>query len=588
MSQPIISKVLRPADLTPNLMDYTSLRARFSWEAARASFAGLPQNRGLNMAYEAVDRHVMEGSGHRVALRWLSKAGQVRDYTYAELQALSNRFANVLHALGLAKGDRVCTLSGRIPVFYITALGTLKSGGAFCPLFAAYGPEPIKTRLEKAKARVLVTTQALYERKVAPLLDSLPMLRHVIVVRESAGGSLPAGTHDFDDLLQKASDQFTISATNANDRALVHFTSGTTGTPKGAIHGHGAVIAHHTTAKLALDLHPEDVFWCTADPGWITGTVYGIFAPLTVGATVLVDEADFDWERWCRVLHEQRVGVWYTTPTAARFMQRLGIAYIRQHRIHNLRFLATVGEPLHPETVYWSQEAFGRPFHDNWWQTETGTIMIANFAALDIKPGSMGNPVPGIEAAIVRRVAENAVECLQAPGQVGELAFRGGWPSMFQGYLDDDARFRRCFAAGWYLSGDLARRDEDGYFWFVGRSDEVIKTSGHLIGPVEVETTLMAHPAVAETAVIGVPDPVALEVVKAFVVPNAGYDPDQALRRELLAYGRKCLGPGVAPKIIEFRQDLPKTSSGKILRRQLKAETGLTSQKEQAVPDEHA
>lgn len=588
MSQPSISKVLRPADLTPNLIDYTSLRARFSWETARAELAGLPQNRGLNMAYEAVDRHVMESSGHRVALRWLSRAGQVRDYTYAELQTLSNRFANVLHTLGLAKGDRVCTLSGRIPALYITALGTLKSGAAFCPLFAAYGPEPLITRLGKAKARVLITTQAIYERKVAPLLDSLPSLRHVMVVRDGAGGSVPEGTDDFDDLLQRASDQFTITATDANDLALVHFTSGTTGTPKGAIHGHGAVIAQHATAKLALDLHPGDVFWCTADPGWITGTVYGIFAPLTVGATLLVDEADFDWERWCRVLCEQRVTVWYTTPTAARLMQRLGTAHIRRHRIQDLRFLATVGEPLHPETVFWSQEAFGRPFHDNWWQTETGAIMIANFAALDIKPGSMGKPMPGIDAAIVRHGADSAIECLPTPGHVGELAVRVGWPSMFQGYLDDEARFRRCFAAGWYLSGDLARRDEDGYFWFVGRSDEVIKTSGHLIGPVEVETTLMAHPAVAETAVIGVPDPVALEAVKAFVVPNAGYHPDQTLRRELLAYGRKRLGPGVAPKIIEFRQDLPKTNSGKILRRQLKAETGLSAPGEQAVPDEHA
>lgn len=279
---------------------------------------------------------------------------------------------------------------------------------------------------------------------------------------------------------------------------------------------------------------------------------------------MLADEEDFDWKRWCRILGGQRVAVWYTTPTAARLMQRLGTASIHRHRIHDLRFLATVGEPLHPETVFWSQEAFGRPFHDNWWQTETEAIMIANFAALDVKPGSMGNPLPGIEAAIMRRVGANAIERLQTPAEVGELALRVGWPSMFQGYLDEEARFRRCFADGWYLSGDLARRDDDGYFWFVSRRDEVIKTSGHLIGPLEVETALLAHPAVAETAVIGVPDAVALEVVKAFVVLNPGYRPDQTLRRELLAYARTSLGPGSPPNSIQPRSIRARTFATKL------------------------
>ncbi|MGF1615284.1 MAG: acetate--CoA ligase [Gammaproteobacteria bacterium] len=556
----------------PNLEDYQRQYREFTWQAAAGELAGLPQRRGLNMAYEAVDRHAADGNGERVALRWLSKTGQTRDYTYGQLQRLSNRFANALRALGIGKGDRVCTLTGRIPALYIAALGTLKTGSVYCPLFTAYGPDPIKTRLEQAKARLLVTTAAIYARKVAPLVDSLPHLRHVIVVGESTSERAPSGTHDFDELLKKASDTSVIGSTAASDWALVHFTSGTTGTPKGAIHGHGSVIAHHSTAKFALDLRPEDVFWCTADPGWITGTVYGIFAPLAVGATLLADEADFDWERWCHVLSQQGVAVWYTTPTAARLMRRLGTASIRRHPMPQLRFLATVGEPLHPETVSWSQEAFGRPFHDNWWQTETGAIMIANFASVDIKPGSMGNPIPGIDATVVRRLDENTLETVPTVGEVGELALRIGWPSMFQGYLEDDARFQRCFAQGWYLSGDLVRRDEDGYFWFVGRADEVIKTSGHLIGPLEVETVLMAHPAVAETAVVGVPDPVALEVVKAFVVLNPGHTADDTLRRQLLAYARAHLGPGIAPRIIDFRPDLPKTNSGKIRRRQLRAE----------------
>ena len=316
--------------------------------------------------------------------------------------------------------------------------------------------------------------------------------------------------------------------------ALLHFTSGTTGKPKGAVHVHEAVVAHHITGRLALDFHPEDVFWCTADPGWVTGTSYGIIAPLTCGITSIVDEAEFDAERWYGILQDQRVTVWYTAPTAIRMMMKAGADLVRKHDLAALRFLASVGEPLNPEAVVWGQEAFGRPFHDNWWQTETGGIMIANYAAMDIRPGSMGRPLPGVEAAIVRRTGEDRVEVVEEPDVQGELALRPGWPSMFRGYWQEPARYRKCFVGGFYLTGDLARRDRDGYFWFVGRADDVIKSSGHLIGPFEVESVLMEHKAVAEAGVIGKPDPVAMEVVKAFVSLKDGYEPTEALRRELL------------------------------------------------------
>jgi acetyl-CoA synthetase len=356
----------------------------------------------------------------------------------------------------------------------------------------------------------------------------------------------------------------------------LHFTSGTTGTPKGAVHVHQAVVAHHITGKLALDLHPEDVFWCTADPGWVTGTSYGIIAPLTNGVTSIVDEAEFDARRWYGILQDQKVSVWYTAPTAIRMLMKSGLDLAKEFDVSALRFLASVGEPLNPEAVVWGHTALGRPFHDNWWQTETGGIMIANFAAMDVRPGSMGRPLPGVQAAIVRRVDGDHVEAIEEPDVQGELALSPGWPSMFRGYWQEPARYRKCFADGFYLTGDLARRDADGYYWFIGRADDVIKTSGHLIGPFEVESIFMEHPAVAEAGVIGKPDPVAGEVVKAFVALKDGFAPSPELRRELLALARTRLGAVVAPKEIKFHGPLPKTRSGKIMRRLLKArELGL-------------
>jgi acetyl-CoA synthetase len=576
VSRQLIRKPARSWDVTPNLFDYEQARAAFSWEAARRELSGLPNGRGLNIGYEAIDRHIDGPRAERVALRWISKGGEVRDYTYSELRALTSRFANVLRALGVGKGDRVFALTPRIPELYIAAFGTFKAGAVFCPLFAAFGPEPIHTRMSIGKARVLVTTDALYARKVAPLRARLPDLEHVLLIRTAEALPAASGVHDWREVLGRASDQFVIPPTDPEDMALLHFTSGTTGMPKGAVHVHAAVIAHHASAKLALDLHPQDVFWCTADPGWVTGTSYGIIAPLVIGATLVVDEEEFHAERWYRLLQDQRISVWYTAPTAVRMLMTLGAGVARGYDLSRLRFMASVGEPLNPDVVLWGVEAFGLPFHDNWWQTETGGIMIANFAAMDIKPGSMGRPLPGIEAAIVRRRKDDGVDHIEDPDIRGELALRTGWPSMFRGYIGEGERYRKCFADGWYLTGDLARRDDDGYFWFIGRSDDVIKSAGHLIGPFEVESVLMEHPAVAEVGVIGKPDVVAMEVVKAFVALKSGHAASEDLRRELLALARTRLGAAVAPREIEFRTDLPKTRSGKIMRRLLKArELGL-------------
>jgi acetyl-CoA synthetase len=574
MPNDAISKTLGELRTTPNMRDYESFRRGFSWAQARADLDGLPGGRGLNIAHEAVDRQAAGPRRDRVAIRWLGRDGAVEDYSFAQLSRLSNRFANILAELGIAPGDRVYALTGRIPALYVAALGSWKYRAVFCTLFSAFGPEPIQARMAKGDAKVLVTTRALYERKIAGLRASLPSLKHVLIVGE--GALADGSTRSFDDLLQRASEAFTIPPTDPEDMALLHFTSGTTGTPKGAVHVHQAVVAHHITGKLALDLHADDIFWCTADPGWVTGTSYGIIAPLTNGITSIVDEGDFDAERWYGILAEQKVSVWYTAPTAIRMMMKAGFDPGRRSSIPALRFLASVGEPLNPEAVLWGVEAFGLPFHDNWWQTETGGIMIANYASMDIRPGSMGRPLPGIEAAIVRANDDGTVRVVDTPDEQGELALRPGWPSMFRGYLNEPERYRKCFAGDWYLTGDLARCDRDGYFWFVGRKDDVIKTSGHLIGPFEVESVLMEHPAVAEAGVIGKPDPVALEVVKAFVALKSGQVPDEALRKALLAHARKRLGAAVAPKEIEFVASLPKTRSGKIMRRLLKArELGL-------------
>jgi acetyl-CoA synthetase len=566
----------------PNLLDYERERAGFTWDAVRTELDGLPGGAGLNISHEAVDRHAAGPRRDRVALRWLGRRGESADFTFEDLRALTSRFANVLGDLGIGPGDRVFVLSGRIPELYVSALGTLKRGSVFCPLFSAFGPEPIRQRLQMGQGRVLVTTEALYTRKVASIRDSLPDLRHVLLVGREGEVTQTKDTLDFHKLLADSDDSFTIAPTDPEQMALLHFTSGTTGTPKGAVHVHRAVLMHHATGTFALDFHPDDVFWCTADPGWVTGTSYGIISPLTHGVTTIVDEADFDADRWYRILQDQRVTIWYTAPTAIRRLMRIGPEAAHDYDLSSLRFIASVGEPLNPEAVVWGQETFGLPIHDNWWQTETGGIMIANFPAMDIRPGSMGRPLPGVEAAILRRdkrgkiVLRRGEPVIERPGVEGELGLRPGWPSMFRDYLGDHDRYLERFVGGWYLSGDLARMDQDGYLWFVGRADDVIKSSGHLIGPFEVESALLEHPAVAEAGVIGKPDPVAGEVVKAFVALKPGFEPTDELRLSLLGFGRSKLGSVVGPKEIEFRDTLPRTRSGKIMRRLLKAqELGL-------------
>lgn len=557
----------------PNLIDYARLYQHFDWQNERTQLAGLPDGKGLNIAHEAVDRHASGNLKNTVALRFIRKNGSTDDYTFGDLKTRTSKFANLLQGLGLKEGDRVFSLLGRVPDLYIAALGSLKFKAVFCPLFSVFGPEPIFQRLSKGDAKVLVTNTAFYEKKIKGLLDRLPALNYILLT--DSPQHLDEKVLSLTKLVGGASGEFIIPPTDPEDPALLHFTSGTTGMPKGALHVHQAVLTHFSTGKYVLDFQKGDIFWCTADPGWVTGTSYGIIAPLVNGVTSIVDEEEFDGLRWYSILEKQKVNVWYTAPTAIRRLMRMEIVPKEKYDLSKLRLVLSVGEPLHAGAVIWGQKAFGVPVLDNWWQTETGGIMIANYSSMEVKPGSMGKPLPGIIAAIAD-VEGQEIKIYDQPGMQGHLVLKKGFPSLFRGYLHEEERYKKCFKGDWYITGDLAKKDADGYFWFVGRADDIIKTSGHMVGPFEVESTLMKHPAVAEAAVIGKPEPSIGELVKAFVVLKEGFEPTDEMQLELIGFARKTMGPAVAPKEITFIDSLPKTKSGKILRRLLKArELGL-------------
>ena len=572
MSYPIIKK---QGDLAPrkrpNLQDYDKIRDSFQWADVEKEIDGLPGG-GLNLGYEAIDRHVAKGRANKIAMLWEGKAGEQQSFTFAQMKAETDKFANVLRSLGVKKGDRVFAFMDRVPPLYFAVFGTLKLGAVIGPLFSAFGPEPVRDRVLDSGAKVLITSPDL-KRKIAEILNDLPALETIVMVgKGDYDKSDFRGRYvDYDDAMASASSDFAAERTTKDDFSIMHYTSGTTGKPKGAVHVHGSVYSQYLTGRYVLDLQEDDIYWCTADPGWVIGTSYGMIAPWTNGVTQVIYEGGFSPSAWYNIIQKYKVTVWYTAPTAIRMLMKAGDEVPKRYDLGSLRYTMSVGEPLNPEAVVWGQKAIGLPFHDNWWQTETGAIMIANYPALDIKPGSMGKPMPGITAAIVDDDGNEL-----PPGEEGNLVARPGWPSMFRTYWGNKELYDSCFHNGWYFSKDRARKDEEGYFWFVGRADDVINTAGHLVGPFEVESCLLEHPAVAEAGVIGKPDPIAMEVVKAFVALKDGYQPTEELRREIFQFARQKLSPGIAPREIEFLPSLPKTRSGKIMRRLLKArELGL-------------
>jgi len=569
--EPIRKPDVSKMPVKPNLLDYKKSRDVFRWEDMRREIDGF-EDGGLNIAHEVVDRHIKTPKKNKIALLWEGKDGESEEYTFYDLYRLTNRFANVLKRLGVEKGDRVFTFMDRIPELYVCLLGALKAGAVVGPLFSAFGPDAVKDRLQDSGAKILVTNPRLI-KTVHEILNELPALEKIIIVNKTKSPyELKDREMAYEKLMDEAEEKFEIVRTRPEDYAIMHYTSGTTGKPKGAAHVHQAIFGHYATAKYILDLHPDDIYWCTADPGWVTGTSYGIFGPWSNGISQVVYEGGFSASHWYRVIEKYKVTVWYTAPTAIRMLMKAGEKVVHKHEIKSLRYMCSVGEPLNPEAVLWGLKAIGLPFHDNWWQTETGCIQIANYPVQDIKPGSMGKPFLGITSAILDDNCERELP----PGREGNLALRPGWPSMFRTYWNKEDLYRSKFKNGWYITGDRARIDEDGYFWFVGRADDVINTAGHLVGPFEVESALIEHPAVAEAGVIGIPDPIAHEVIKAFVSLKDGHTPSEELRTEIKNFARKRLAALACPREIEFLPGLPKTRSGKIMRRLLKArELGL-------------
>ncbi|NMO94683.1 acetate--CoA ligase [Paenibacillus lemnae] len=554
------SEVLPSEVSHSNLSDYEQAAARFSWEEVESHFTWYDTGK-VNMAYEAIDRHVAEGRGDKVALLY-SDANREESVTFAQMKEQSDKFGNVLRKYGIGKGDRVFIFMPRGPELYAALLGILKVGAVVGPLFEAFMETAVKDRLEDSGAIALITTPVLLPRVKR---EELPLLKHLFLVGEDVPTG--EGLMDYHEEMSMASPELDIEWLDREDGLIMHYTSGSTGKPKGVYHVQNAMIQHYYTGKVVLDLREDDVYWCTADPGWVTGTSYGIFAPWLNGVTNVIRGGRFSPQDWYSTLAKYKVTVWYSAPTAFRMLMGAGSDMIDQHDLSSLRHVLSVGEPLNPEVVRWGHKAYGQRIHDTWWMTETGGQLICNYPGMAIKPGSMGRPIPGVKAAILD---DQGVEV--APYTMGNLAIQSPWPSMMRQIWNNPAKYEEYFRiSGWYVSGDSAYMDEDGYFWFQGRIDDVINSSGERIGPFEVESKLVEHPAVAEAGVIGKPDATRGEIIKAFISLREGYEASQELKDDIYRFVKEGLSAHAAPREIEFKDKLPKTRSGKIMRRVLKA-----------------
>lgn len=556
-----IERIDRPWITTPNMPDYEETYRTFSWDDALKELVFFDDGK-INAAYNIIDKHMKTSTRSKVALIWESETGDTKKYTFEELSKLSNRFANVLTKLGVSVGDRVFLFLPRIPELYISFLGIVKTGAIAGTLFSAFGPAAIKDRLEDSEAKILVTNSELVER-VYEIIDELPKLQKIVIVGEK---KLRENEVSFTEEIEKASDSFKPAHLDLEDPYFMLYTSGTTGKPKGVVHRQKAVLQQMITARNILDLKEEDIYWCTADPGWVTGISYGIAGPWANGISELIYGGRFNPKRWYELIEKYRVTVWYTAPTAVRMLMSQGNELPKQFALSSLRHILSVGEPLNPAGVIWGLEVLGKPFYDTWWQTETGSILIANYPNMPIKPGSMGKPFPGITAGIVDDQGNELPDNVE-----GNLAIRPGWPAMMKEIYRRPGKYKSYFVNGWYLSGDVAKRDEDGYFWFVSRADDVIKTAGERVGPFEVESALLEHRAVAEAGVIGKPDPVRGQIIKAFIVLHSDYEESEELMEDIKNFVKKRLAGHAYPREIEVKKSLPKTRSGKIMRRLLKA-----------------
>jgi acetyl-CoA synthetase len=548
-----------------NIGSYEERVKNFDWSLAEKEL-GFKKGEVINIGWYCSDRICEMGKGKNLALLWENALGEEKRYTYNDVRVYSNTIGAFLRNLGLKNEDRICLFMDRIPELYIGLVGILKIGAIAQPLFSAFGDESLFVRLENAGTSAIIT-QRKHALKVRKIIDRLPNLKHIIIVDHDGKKELKEREIAFS-MEAEMVDALVPFPTKAESPSLLHYTSGTTGLPKGVQHVHYSLISQYLTAKWVLDINEDDIYWCTADPGWVTGTSYGIIAPWALGVTQCVLDSGFSAETWYRFIQKYRVTVWYSAPTAIRSLMKAGDEIVNHFDLSCLRHLISVGEPLNPEAVVWSKKVFGLAFHDSYWQTETGSIMITNFPGMKIKPGSMGKPFPGIVGTVVN---PQTYEPVNKPGVIGLIAFRPGWPAMMRTYWKNEETYNGKFKNGWYLPGDRARIDDEGYFWFIGRDDDIINTAGHLVSPFEVESALLEHPAVAESAVVSKPDEINMEVVKAFVTLKPGFEISAELELDIMNFIRKKLSSLAMPQEVEYVNSLPKTRSGKIMRRLLHA-----------------
>jgi acetyl-CoA synthetase len=549
-----------------NIGSYEDRLKNFAWSIAEDEL-DYKSGEIINIGWYCSDRICQKGNAGKIALYYEGFEGNEKKFTFDDVRLASNTIGAFLTNLGLKNEDRVCLFMDRIPELYFAFLGVLKIGAVVQPLFSAFGDESLFVRLDNAQTRAIIT-QSKHLSKIRKIREKLPHLEFIIVVDQVRTKKIENREIGFSLEDTPPVEKFSIFPTKAESPSVLHYTSGTTGQPKGVKHVHYSLISQYLTSKWVLDLRDDDIYWCTADPGWVTGTSYGIIGPWSLGVTQCVLDSGFSAPAWYKFIEKYKISMWYSAPTAIRSLMKAGDEVVKNYNLSSLRHLASVGEPLNSEAVIWSEKKFGKQFHDTFWQTETGSIMITNYPGMKIKPGSMGKPFPGITGAIVD---SKSFESIRETGKVGLIAFRPGWPAMMRTYWNNNEKYLEKFVNGWYLSGDKATIDSDGYFWFIGRDDDVINTGGHLVSPFEVESALLEHPAVGESAVVAKPDEVNMEVVKAFITLKPGFTASADLELEIMNFIRKKLSSLAMPQEIEYMDNLPKTRSGKIMRRVLHA-----------------
>jgi acetyl-CoA synthetase len=542
-------------------------------------------NAQLNITANCLDRHVKNQRRNKAALIWRGEKGAERIFTYQQLLSKVMRFANALKKIGVKKGDRICIYMPLVPEQVIAMLACARIGAVHSVVFGGFGPAALKMRIQDASAKVVITADIGMRRGKTIQLKSIveeaiidaSSVEHVIVLRrQDPQVDLRPGLElDFNEIMASAPQECLAEVMDAEDPLFTLYTSGSTGKPKGIVHTCGGyMVGTYYTSKYVFDMKDHDIFWCTADPGWITGHSYIVYGPLAVGATVFMSELTPDYPdagSYWNLIEEQKITIFYTAPTAIRMFMKLGETWPNKYDLSSLRIIGSVGEPLNPEAFEWYYHVIGKdkiPILDTWWQTETGMHMITTMIGEPMRPGFAGRPIPGVEADVVDKDGEPV-----KPGTGGLLVIKSPWPSMLRTVWQDDERYRKYWETikGVYTVGDLAVKGKDGYIMILGRSDDIIVVAGHNIGTAEVESSLVSHPAVAESAVIGKPDEMKGNSIKAFVILRVGNSPSDKLKQDLMYHVRMTLGPIAVPQEIEFVEKLPKTRSGKIMRRVLKA-----------------